>query len=119
MSLMRYCDDEPGPRPPSSSGFDQSVITLAGSKSYLLPRPWHSGQAPYMLLNENDRGSSCGTLMPQSGHASFSEYRVSSPPTTATCTSPPASFIARPTDISRRCSIPDFSIRPSAYTSFV
>ena len=31
--LSRYCEAEPGPRAPSSSGFDQSVMTLAGSKS--------------------------------------------------------------------------------------
>src|SRR5215831_6717736 len=103
---MKFCDADPGPSAPSSNGFDQSLITFAGSKSYLLPSPWHSGHAPYVLLNENDRGSSCGTLIPQSGHASFSEYRVSSPFTTATCTSPSASFIASPIDISSRCSIP-------------
>src|SRR5947209_8239392 len=69
----RLPEPEPGPRPPSSSGFDQSRITLAGSKSYLLPRPLHSRHAPYMELNENDLGSSCGTLMPHSGQASFAE----------------------------------------------
>ena len=51
-----------------------------------------------MLLNENERGSSTGTLMPHSGQASFDEYSRSSPPTTATCTSPLASFIANSTD---------------------
>ena len=95
------------------------MITFAGSKSYLLPSPWHSGHAPYMLLNENERGSSWGTLMPQSGQANFSEYSCSSPPTTATSTRPPANFIARPTDISRRCSIPGFTSKRSMTTSMV
>ncbi len=116
---MRFCDAEPGPRAPSSSGFDQSEMTLAGSKSYLLPSPLHSGQAPYMLLNENERGSSTGTLMPHSGHASFDEYRCSSPPTTATCTSPLASFMANSTDCARRCSIPGFTSNRSTTSSMV
>ena len=42
-------------------------MTLAGSKLQRLPRPWHVSQAPNGLLKENDRGSSCGTLAPQSG----------------------------------------------------
>ena len=50
-----------------------SAITLAGSKAHLLPSPWHSSQAPYGLLNENERGSSCGMLVPHSVHASFCE----------------------------------------------
>src|SRR5665811_2139887 len=102
---MRFCDAEPGPRAPSSSGFDQSAMTLAGSKSYLLPSPLHSGQAPYMLLNENERGSSTGTLMPHSGQASFDEYSRSSPSTMATSTRPPASFIADSTAPASRPSI--------------
>src|SRR6266478_6245758 len=69
----RFPDAEPGPRPPSSRGFDQSTITLPGSKSYLLPKPLHSLQAPYIELKENDRGSSCGTLIPHSGHANVAE----------------------------------------------
>src|SRR3954466_14525936 len=69
----RFPEEEPGPKPPSSSGFDQSTTTFAGSKSYLLPSPLHSLHAPYIELNENDRGSSCGTLMPHSGHANVAE----------------------------------------------
>ena len=68
--VASFADAEPGPSPPSSNGFDQSTITLPGSKSYLLPSPLHSLHAPYIELNENDRGSSCGTLMPHSGQAS-------------------------------------------------
>src|ERR1700761_4448166 len=70
---IRFCEAEPGPSAPSSNGFDQSLMTFAGSKSYLLPSPLHSGQAPYMLLKENDRGSRTGTLVPHSGHASLEE----------------------------------------------
>ncbi len=39
------------------SGFDGSVTTRSGSTSLALPRPSHSGQAPWGLLNENDRVS--------------------------------------------------------------
>src|SRR5260370_37639962 len=84
----RYVEPEPGPSAPSSSGLDQSMMILAGSKSYLLPKPWHSGQAPYTLLKENDRGSSAGMLMPQSGQATRAEQSYSSAPTTASCTRP-------------------------------
>src|SRR5262249_23595448 len=115
--LTKFPDAEPGPNPPSSKGFDQSFTILAGSKSNLLPKPWHSGQAPYAELKENERGSSTGTLIPQSGQANFSEYSCSSPPTTATCTSPPASFIAVANDCSRRCSIPGFTSKRSMTTS--
>ena len=64
----------PTPSAPSSSGFDGSAITFDGSKLHLLPEPVQASHAPYGLLNENDRGSSCGTLRPQFGHASFCEY---------------------------------------------
>src|ERR1019366_6363354 len=88
MSLRRYCEAEPGPRPPSRSGLDQSVITLAGSKSYWDPRPWHSGQAPRVELKEKLRGSSLGTSRPQSGQAMEDEKSCSSPPVRPTRTSP-------------------------------
>src|SRR5690348_12983671 len=68
-----YHDPALGPRPPSNSGLDGSAITLAGSKLHWLPSPWHSSHAPYGLLNENERGSSCGTLVPHSVQASFCE----------------------------------------------
>src|ERR1035441_2251835 len=114
---MRCCDAVPGPKAPSSSGFDQSAMTLAGSKSYLLPSPLHSGHAPYMLLNENERGSSTGTLMPHSGQASLDEYKCSSPPTTATCTNPLASFMANSTEDASRCSIELAMKRSEEHTS--
>src|SRR4051812_40950344 len=69
----RFPDADPGPSPPSSKVFDQSTIPFPGSKSYLLPKPLHSLQAPYIELNENDLGSSWGTLMPHSGQASVAE----------------------------------------------
>ena len=69
------CTAKPSPvrgrRP--SSGFDRSAMTFAGSNVHLLPSPWHSSHAPYGLLNENERGSSCGTLVPHSVQASFCE----------------------------------------------
>src|SRR6476661_1075571 len=80
----RLEEPDPGPSAPSSSGLDQSTMILAGSKSYLLPSPLHSGHAPYTLLKEKERGSNEGILMPQSGQAIRAENRCSSPFTTAT-----------------------------------
>src|SRR5687767_4519730 len=34
-----------------------------------VPRPWHSGQAPYGLLKEKRRGSTSGKEKPSSGQA--------------------------------------------------
>src|SRR6266568_5399183 len=105
MSLRRYCEAEPGPRPPSSRGFDQSVMTLAGSRSYLEPRPWHSGHAPNVELKLKLRGSSLGTSRPQSGQAMEDENICSSPFARATRTSPFASCNAFATAVSRRFSM--------------
>src|SRR5688572_22802892 len=44
-----------------------------------VPRPWHSGQAPYGLLNENRRGSTSGKEKPSFGHA-YSEDMTCSVP---------------------------------------
>src|SRR5580693_6515846 len=106
MVRCKYVEPEPGPRPPSNSGLVQSTITLEGSKSYFEPSPWHSGQAPYGELKLKERGSSCGTEIPQSGQASFSEQKCSLTPTTATVTRPPASFSAVAIDCSRRAAMP-------------
>jgi hypothetical protein len=38
-----------------------------------VPSPWQRLQAPYAELNENDRGSSGGTFMPQITQAIRSE----------------------------------------------
>src|ERR1035441_10544910 len=113
-SSRRCCicqEPAPGPRPPSNSGLALSAITLARSKVHLLPSPWHSSQAPYGLLKENERGSNCGILAPHSVHASFCEYRRSSPLTTTISTRPPASLVAVSMDASRRFSMPGFTSR--------
>ena len=83
-SRLRFknTEPEPGPRPPSNSGRVQSTITFDGSKSYFEPRPLHAGHAPYGELKLNERGSSCGTEMPHSLQAIFSEKTCSVPPTT-------------------------------------
>src|SRR6266446_8744262 len=108
---FRNTEPEPGPNPPSNSGRDQSTMILAGSKSYFEPRPLHAGQAPYGELKLNDRGSSCGTEMPHSGQASFSEKTCSLPLTTATATRPCASFNAVSMDCPSRAAIPGLTSR--------
>src|SRR5437667_11072812 len=101
-------EPEPGPRPPSKSGRVQSAMILEGSKSYLEPRPLHAGHAPYGELKLKERGSSCGTEIPQSEHASFSENVCSLPPTMATVTRPLANLSAVATDCARRAAMPCF-----------
>src|SRR5512143_2170404 len=92
-SPFTYVELPPIPSAPSSMGFDGSTITFAGSQLQRLPSPVHVSHAPKGLLNENDRGSSCGTLEPHSGHANFCEYNRSGPSTCATRTSPSASLV--------------------------
>src|SRR5579863_6710141 len=104
ISLIKYCEADPGPSPPSSSGFDQSVITLAGSRSYIDPNPWHSGHAPNVELKLKLRGSSLGTSRPQSGQAMEEENSCSSPLATVTRVRPLASWSALATAVSRRFS---------------
>src|SRR6516225_1227197 len=116
---LRIADADPGPSSPSNKGRVQSVTTFAGSKSYFEPRPLQAGQAPYGELKLKERGSSCGTLIPQSGQASFSENVNSFPPTTATVTRPEASFSAVAMDCSSREAIPCFTSRRSTTTSMV
>ena len=41
----------------------------SGSTRFCIPRPVHTGHAPYGLLNENMRGVSSSIEMPQSSHA--------------------------------------------------
>src|SRR5260370_29524479 len=77
---LRIAEPEPGPRPPSKSGRVQSVMILEGSKSYLEPRPLQAGHAAEGELKLKERGSSCGTGMPQYGQARFSGKRLSFPP---------------------------------------
>src|SRR5580658_6252142 len=121
---MRYCEAEPGPRPPSSSGFDQSVITFAGSKSYNDPSPWHSGQAPKAELKLKLLGSSFGTSKPQSGQAIEEENSCSSFSPLAEAevwisTSPFAICSALATEASNRFSTPGFRTTLSITASIV
>src|SRR5215467_5669183 len=116
---FRIAEPDPGPSPPSNSGRDQSLMIFDGSKSYFEPSPLHAGHAPYGELKLNDRGSSTGTEIPQSGHASFSENVCSLPPTTATVTSPLASFSAVAMDCSSRDAIPCFTNKRSTTISMV
>src|SRR5215467_502467 len=116
---LRIADPEPGPRPPSKRGRDQSFIIFDGSKSYFEPRPLQAGHAPYGELKLNERGSSTGTEIPQSGHANFSENVCSLPLTTATVTSPLASFSAVAVDCSSGEAIPCFTSKPATTISMV
>ena len=70
-------------------------------------------------MNENDRGSSCGTLVPHSVQASFCEYSRSSPLTTTISTRPLASLVAVSMEASSRFSIPGFTSSRSTTTSMV
>src|SRR5437588_2732612 len=44
--LFKIDEPEPGPKPPSKSARDQSLMIFEGSKSYFEPSPLHAGQAP-------------------------------------------------------------------------
>src|SRR5260370_34931908 len=88
-------------------------MIFEGSKSYFEPSPLHAGHAPYGELKLNERGSSCGTEMPQSGQASFSENVCSLPPTVATVTRPLANLSAVAIDCSRRAAMPCLTSRGS------
>src|SRR6185369_9053939 len=107
------------PSPPSSKGREGSTITFTGSNVHRFPRPLQVSHAPNGLLNENDLGSSCGTLEPQSGQASLLEYSRSGPFTTATSTKPPASLVAVTMDASSRFSISGLMSNRSTTTSMV
>ena len=116
---FKFAEVDPGPSPPSKSGRDQSATTFAGSKSYFDPSPLHAGQAPYGELKLNERGSSCGTEMPHSLHASFSENTCSVPSTTDTLTKPCASLSAVARDCASRPAMPGLTSRRSTTTSIV
>src|SRR6185369_15773497 len=118
-SPLTYVELPPIPSAPSSKGFEGSTITFDGSQLQRLPSPVHVWQAPNGLLNENDRGSNCGTLDPHSGHASFCEYKRSGPSTCATSTSPPASLVAVSIDASSRFSTSGLISSRSTTTSMV
>ncbi len=116
---IRPCDAEPGPSPPSSSGFDQSVITFAGIKIVtaaeavaLRTGSIHAVERKRtrLELRHADAAIRASQLLGIELLVA-SDYR--------TCTRPPANFIANPTDISRRCSMPGFTSRRSITTSMV
>ena len=94
-------------------------MNLSGSNDHRLPSPLQTSQAPNGLLKLKLRGSGSGTLAPHSGQARLFEYSRSSPLTTATVTSPPASFIAVSILASRRFSIPGFTSNRSTTISIV
>src|ERR1700688_3710719 len=96
-----------------------SMVRFNDAEAEPGPRPLQAGHAPYGELKLNERGSSCGTEMPQSGQASFSEKTCSLPPTTTTVTRPDASFNAVAMDCSRRAAMPGFTNKRSITISMV
>src|SRR3989344_4093102 len=48
-------------------------------KKYFLPKPLHSGHAPYGELKEKSRGSISGNEKPSYGHINFAETILPSP----------------------------------------
>src|SRR6266571_4527593 len=53
--------------------FDGSGTTRSMSSSMMFPNPWHVGQAPNGLLNENSRGCGASYVMPHGRHSKRSE----------------------------------------------
>ena len=64
----RICHQFPSPQPraPSRSVLSSSRTISSRSNVRLIPRPSQASQAPYGELNENIRGASSGTEIPQS-----------------------------------------------------
>ena len=58
---------------PSASDFVSSGMMSRGSKSYVAPRPWHDGHAPWGELNEKARGDISGIERPHDTQASRRE----------------------------------------------
>ena len=67
------CPPDHGAIAPSATESSGSGTTSSGSTSYTMPRPSHSGHAPYGELNEKLRGASSSKLLPSDGRDSFSE----------------------------------------------
>src|SRR3989338_10634989 len=63
---------------------------FSSPKKYFVPKPLHSGQAPYGELKENNRGSISGYENPSYGHMNFDEIS-SSPRGLSILTKPPDS----------------------------
>ena len=81
--------------------------TMVGSKNIMLPRPLHSGQAPWGLLKLNRRGEISAKLMPQWMQANFSLNRISEAgfpdsPRTSTLAIPSPNFKAVSIDSAKR-----------------
>src|SRR5262249_941583 len=53
------------------------ISQISSDHKSFTPKPWHSGQAPYGLLNENRRGSISGKEKPSFGQVNFAESETS------------------------------------------
>src|ERR1035438_545108 len=71
----RYLGLVHGSTAPSASDKVRSGITRSMSKSMVLPKPWHRGQAPKGELKLNRMGSGTANSRPQVLHWNFSLKR--------------------------------------------
>ena len=94
----------PRARAPSASDRVSSGTTSSGSTSNRVPRPRHTGQAPYGELKEKFRGAGSSKLMPQWVHARCCEKVMASSPSPSP--SPPA-----PPFMTRTSAVPPVSAR--------
>ena len=115
----RNVDPDPGPGRHRRAGASSRRSPSMDRNRISSPGRCTAGQAPYGELKLKERGSSCGTEIPQSLQASFSEKTCSVPPTTATVTSPLANFSDVAIDCSSRDAMPGFTSRRSTTTSMV
>src|SRR5207237_9449645 len=72
---MRYRGFVHGSMAPWFNDLLLSGMTRSRSRSMVLPKPWHRGQAPKGLLNENSLGSGSSYRMPHFLHSKDSEKR--------------------------------------------
>src|SRR3989344_4545465 len=63
-------------------------------KKYFVPKPLHSGHAPYGELKEKRRGSISGNENPSYGHMNFADTMRDSPAASVILTSPSLSWSA-------------------------
>ena len=94
------------------------LISLFISISFVYPRPVHFGQAPYGLLNENERGANSSIDIPQSGHAYF-VLRSCLSPSISISTIPSAAFNAFSRESVNLLKIPSFTINLSTTMEIV
>ena len=106
MALANHGVDVPalaqGCIAPSASDSFLSGTTRSGSTSMRKPSPVHVEHAPFGLLKLKVRGSSSPMEMRQWTQAKCSEKSISSPPCTATRTTPPAILSALSTESATR-----------------